>query len=182
MVVENFKGRFLVWVQPLAASQPSVLLFWQGLFPSLEAFKVCLRSLVGDGNSTLFWFNNWYDGQAPKHQWRYDFFSTTFPLVTFREFLVGPISNEMRHDLTMADLTSRFNSSSRIVLDQKSWKLIADGVFNVHSFYRFLIDRGLRCSVTLVIIRCPVPRKIASFSWLAWDYKILTLDTLFARG
>ncbi|XP_039119649.1 uncharacterized protein LOC120255949 [Dioscorea cayenensis subsp. rotundata] len=27
-----------------------------------------------------------------------------------------------------------------------------------------------------------VPRKITAFAWLVWDRKILTLDTLFARG
>jgi len=70
--------------------------FWPGLFPSLEAFRVCLRSFVGNGNSTLFWLDNWHDGQAPKHCWRDDFQSTTYPFATVREAILSPLSVEMR--------------------------------------------------------------------------------------
>ncbi|KAH7660832.1 Reverse transcriptase zinc-binding domain-containing protein [Dioscorea alata] len=156
--------------------------FWQGLFPSLEVFRACLRSIVGNGNCTLFWLDNWYDDQAPKYLWWEDFQAVTSPFTTVREVLTGSLTGGLGLDLSLASVRSRLISTVGDCPDSKRWKLTQDGSFPVRSFYRFLIDRGLRCNITPVIFKCPVPRKIAAFSWLAWDKKILTLDTLFARG
>ncbi|XP_039146809.1 uncharacterized protein LOC120284053 [Dioscorea cayenensis subsp. rotundata] len=156
--------------------------FWKGLFPSLEAFKAYIDSSVGNGNSTLFWLDNWYNGQAPKYRWCEEFLSTTSPFATVRDMLLELPSAAMRRDPLLIELSSRITSGFGDIPDHKSWKLTSDGSFSVKSFYKFLIDRGLRCSITPVIFKRFVPQKIAAFMWLVWDRKILTLDTLFARA
>ncbi|XP_039134367.1 uncharacterized protein LOC120271756 [Dioscorea cayenensis subsp. rotundata] len=85
-------------------------------------------------------------------------------------------------DPYLAELSTSFRSASGDLPDLKVWKLTADGSFTVKSFYNFLIDRGLRCSITPRIFKRFIPRKIAAFAWLVGERKILTLDTLFARG
>lgn len=65
--------------------------------------------------------------------------------------------------------------------DEKRWKLTANGVFTVKSFYNFLNDGGLRCGWTPTILKGSCPAKINLFNWLARDNKILTLENLAMR-
>ncbi|XP_039136185.1 uncharacterized protein LOC120273588 [Dioscorea cayenensis subsp. rotundata] len=156
--------------------------FWNGLFHSLDAFKACLNSLVENGESTLLWLDNWYNGGAPKFFWRDEFLHSTSPFATVREVIWDLPSDAMRTDPVLCSTLSKIQSATREQPDKKTWKLSANGSFFVKSFYKFLIDRGLRCEVTPIIFKGFVPRKIAAFAWLVWNRKILTLDTLFARG
>ncbi|KAH7677535.1 Reverse transcriptase zinc-binding domain-containing protein [Dioscorea alata] len=138
--------------------------------------------MVGNGNCTLFWLDNWLDGQAPKYRWWEEFQATSIPFASVREAILSSQSLDVEPDPLLTDVRNRLSSSSGEHHDRKSWKLMVDGSFTVKSFYSFLIDRGLRCATTPLIFYSPVPRKIAAFMWLTWDKKILTLDTLFARG
>ena len=65
--------------------------------------------------------------------------------------------------------------------DAKWWSLSSKGVFTIKSFYGFLNDRGLRCYVTLTILKGVCPYKIYIFNWFVWDNKILMLKNLANR-
>ncbi|XP_039120732.1 uncharacterized protein LOC120257303 [Dioscorea cayenensis subsp. rotundata] len=156
--------------------------FWQGLYQSLEAFTACLQSVVVNGESTLFWLDNWMEGCAPRFRWGDEFRLAANSCRTIKEILGNLLSGDMSQDpLLIAARSNLSPSSGTGDQDQKSWKLTVDGFFTVKSFYRFLIDRGKRCKITPLILECFVPRKISVFCWLVWDKKILMLDKLFSR-
>lgn len=85
---------------------------WSGLFPSLDAFKTFLSSLVENGDSTLFWLDNWYNGCAPKFRWRREFQLSTSPFVTVREVILDLPSVVMRADPVLCMTSSRILSAS----------------------------------------------------------------------
>ena len=66
--------------------------------------------------------------------------------------------------------------------DKHIWKLTSNSRFSVPFFYRFLIDSGKLCRITLIILKCFCFQKISAFNWLVWDNKILTLDNLTVQG
>ncbi|XP_039118577.1 uncharacterized protein LOC120254543 [Dioscorea cayenensis subsp. rotundata] len=65
--------------------------------------------------------------------------------------------------------------------DLKRWRLSSNGVFSVKSFYSFLVDGGIRCPWTPVILKGSCPRKVNLINWLAWEDKILSLENLALR-
>lgn len=87
---------------------------------------------------------------------------TTSPFTTVRDIILDLPTVDMRVDPVLTAVRSRINSANVDDSDRKAWKLTADSTFTVRSFYRFLIDRGLRFSVTLVIFKYFIPRKIAT--------------------
>lgn len=79
-------------------------------------------------------------------------------------------------------LVEQINSLLDSGRDEKRWKLTANGVFSVKSFYNFLNDGDLRCGWKPMILKGSCPAKINLFNWLARDNKILTLENLAQRG
>lgn len=75
----------------------------------------------------------------------------------------------------------RLQSHLWIERDKKWWSLSSKGPFSVKSFYNFLIDWGLRCSMSRWFWHSQRPRKINLFNWLAWKNKILILENLEKR-
>lgn len=43
--------------------------FWNGILQALSSFRKNLISIIQDGASTLFWFDNWVEGRAPADNW-----------------------------------------------------------------------------------------------------------------
>lgn len=65
--------------------------------------------------------------------------------------------------------------------NKKWWKLTGNYSFSVKSFYNFLNDGGLRCSIVRFFWRNSCPKKINIFNWLGWKNKILTLENQESR-
>ena len=65
--------------------------------------------------------------------------------------------------------------------DLKRWDLTVIGNFSIKSFYGFVNDKGVRCQVTLDILKGLCPLKTNLFNGLAWDNRILTHKNLARR-
>lgn len=86
---------------------------------------------------------------------------TTSTFATIRDIIPDVPTVDMRAEPILTAVRSGINSANVDDSDQKASKLTADSTFTARSFYRFLIDRGLRFSVAHVIFKCFIPRKIA---------------------
>lgn len=62
------------------------------------------------------------------------------------------------------------------------WNLESNRIFSVHSFYKYLIDGGMRNDLYPQFWKVDCPSKIFLFCWLANDDKILTLSNLAKKG
>ena len=70
----------------------------------------------------------------------------------------------------------------RKVVDQLRWLSTTSGLFEVRSYYRLLTSHNTTNFPWRSIWQSRVPHKVAVFSWLVAQGKILTLDNLRRRG
>lgn len=134
---------------------------------------------VKDGGFTLLWHDNWLEGRAPKDIWPNLFNDCNFPWITIRQFVNGLNFHDsfFRSDWS-SESSSFFISIPDCISNQEDLyiqKLEVNANFSVRSFYKFLIDGGLRSGLSSMFWHYVCPFKISMFSWLASEDKILTL-------
>lgn len=66
--------------------------------------------------------------------------------------------------------------------DFYTWTLEKCGSFSAKSFYKFLIDGGMRSPLYSQFWKTRCLSKISLFCWLAWEDKLLTLTNLFKKN
>jgi zinc-binding in reverse transcriptase len=151
-----------------------------------------MKKIVGNGQDTLFWLDNWYNDSALLVQFSILFSkakvvdSLTLAQVwncsNAKISLTKGASLELRKENGefLAFLTSLQLDSS--ISDTVFWGLLSTGIFTVHSMYLFLNFRGIRTSLVGSVWKLSISLKIKIFIWLALQVKILTRDVLLRRG
>lgn len=130
-----------------------------------------LVASMGNGATTLFWLDNWVESRALADIWPHLFLGTPN-----KEGTVRDLANKAGDSPWIRSIVD--NLTNNHSLDRKHWRLTANRVFTVKSFYNFLNDGGLRCRWTPIILKGYCPKKVSMFNWLAWDDKILSLENL----
>lgn len=136
-------------------SEKIFFFFLQGIQSDLSAFKISIHSSLGDNTSTIFWYDNWVLGQAPRFLCRNKFTQSHH---TWR--IVNDLSDPLRSSLPLlAQISVDLSTFSlqRDMPDSKFWSKTSNVIFTVKSFYSFLIDKGQRCFVTPRILKSPCP-------------------------
>jgi len=138
--------------------------FWNGLLPSLPAFRKNVISLVKDGSSTLFWQGIWVEGRAPAEIWPNLFQLTHWKKDSISDFASRSIPFHARDFPNLCTLINDQLSHLASGKDEPLWTLTASRKFTVKSFYNFLNDGGLRCCRTPIILRNICLKKISLFN------------------
>lgn len=159
----------------------NLFFFWRGVLSGLPALRSCVSHKVITGTDTLFWKDYWMMGNAPRYLWPSEFRASSCPNGTIHDLIhlleEPPFSDIDVVGPAMAGGLPRASKER----DKKWWRLTGNGLFFVKSFYRMLIDGGLRCPVSRFFWRDWCPKKVSLFNWLAWQNKILSLENLARR-
>ncbi|XP_039113778.1 uncharacterized protein LOC120249347 [Dioscorea cayenensis subsp. rotundata] len=142
--------------------------------------------MIHNGASTFFWYDNWIGGWAPKDISPDLFNICQTSWITIRQLYLN-ISNlesfflEASPDDFISLIQSIPNCSSSEE-DTNIWTLDRNHTFSVRSFYKFLVDGGLRTPLYPSFWKVECPSKVTLFCWLANDNKISTLSNLGKKG
>lgn len=148
----------------------------------LSALRGCVLHEVVSGSETLFWRDSWLAGKAPMYVLPEEFRGSNNPngSVHEQQYLLDQAL------LNLEGVCSNYRVSLRDSMstlgDSKRWRLSGNGSFTVKSLYNFLNDGGLRCPIARFFWRKPCLKKVNLFNWMAWKYKILTLDVMSKRS
>ncbi|XP_039141256.1 uncharacterized protein LOC120278572 [Dioscorea cayenensis subsp. rotundata] len=141
---------------------------------------------IHNGVNTFLWFERWHNGILLKDYWPTLFSDCADPWITIRHFhqlLNNPeslfLSIPAESLSALIDINPECSHNQDDIL---SWALEKSGNFSVKSFYKFLIDGGLRSPLYSNFWKIRCPSKVTLFCWLAGEEKILTLTNLFKKG
>lgn len=147
------------------------------------------RFKVGNGESIRFWEDRWLGDKSLKEN-----FPRLYNLCFDKSKSIKQISDkgleavQFRRTL-YTDSLELWNHikecCAQVVLstqrDTIKWTLSKNGIYTVKSYYRHMIETGLKCPHAFMW-KTRMPPRVKVFMWLALRNSILTRDNLHRRG
>ena len=70
----------------------------------------CIQKAIEDGMTTLFWYNNWLEGQAPMNLWPEEFSESVYPRGIVRDIIVVFTAYLPHSNLVLQSMRQRISS------------------------------------------------------------------------
>lgn len=122
--------------------------FWVGITSIVSPFRSCSSKIVRNSATMLLWYDNWLEGRALKDLWPDLFNDCILPCISIRQFTQDFPSPKMIFRTTslpkISPLLSSVPNCSSIQDDVKTWTSESNRIFFVLSFYKFMVDGGIR--------------------------------------
>uniref|UniRef100_A0A8I6YB20 Reverse transcriptase zinc-binding domain-containing protein n=1 Tax=Hordeum vulgare subsp. vulgare TaxID=112509 RepID=A0A8I6YB20_HORVV len=163
--------------------------FWKGLMKTKTAFFNMTKFIIGNGESTRFWEDNWLGDEplalqypqlyniAQRRQTIVAAVLRETPLnIQFRRSLIGNRWVRWLHLVRRLMDVSLSDDPDMIV-----WKLTSNDTFSVKSMYDHVIDSAL-IPKSSHIWNVKVPLKLKIFLWFVHKGVVLTKDNLAKRN
>jgi hypothetical protein len=183
-----------IWLQKTDSSKPwTDLLFQSNRF--LDSLcSLAMASIVGDGQSTLFWHDRWLLGQRIADLAPHVFSLVPKRLVKRRTVADALCSSSWIGDLrgvvtweVIADFILLANVVANIdlqpgVLDKHYWRFSSNGIYSAKSAYEIMFCGSTSLAGFEIVWSTWAPPKCQFFLWLVLHNKCWTADRLAKRG
>ncbi|KAE8770644.1 hypothetical protein D1007_57563 [Hordeum vulgare] len=146
---------------------------------------------LGDGRTTLFWFDAWLDGMAPRD------LAPGLVAVSARkgrkvvEALAGTtwlldlspsFEEEMLDELIALSSRLQWVTLREGTRDGIVWKLRDNGIYSAKSTYKLMFSAHVGTPMLSLVWRVKATLKSKVFMWTALQNRVLTTDVLLRRG
>ncbi|KAJ1697224.1 hypothetical protein LUZ63_005736 [Rhynchospora breviuscula] len=166
---------------PLAWNKKGSFL-WNDMFSLRFYFQLSSISVVGNGLSTMFWYNSW--GGTPLVYYNSDSKPVSRPCITVRgatpvwhDLLPAPLTSQQSHLFSVA---TDFNFTQQP--DQVFCKWTTHGKYTASSTYKAFISSGKVLSPMRFLWKLKIPPSIKFFLLLLAHGRLLTQDKLLKRN
>jgi hypothetical protein len=168
---------------------------WKHIQAGWSRFSRYVQYTVGSGDSVRFWVDRWSEEGLLR-----DVFPAMYQIALHKQATVSEYLSWHQEDMVWSVILQRPLQDwelgeytalmaflyqlkiKRKVVDQLQWPSTTSGLFEVRSYYRLLTSHNTTNFPWRSIWQSRVPHKVAVFSWLVAQGKILTLDNLHRRG
>ncbi|KAJ1691081.1 hypothetical protein LUZ63_015236 [Rhynchospora breviuscula] len=156
--------------------------FWKQLLALRLYFQISTRTELHNGETTLFWFNNWGGAFL-------SFFQSS-AAIPFRQWVTVSQALDSWFDVVPAPMSQTqdwiFRSSRELMLTQQPdklfWKWSSDGIYSSSSVYRALICAGKTRFRFHNLWRLRTPPTVKTFLFLLAHDRLLTQYQLTRRN
>jgi hypothetical protein len=167
---------------------------WKHIQSGWSRFSQYVQYSVGSGDSIRFWVDNWSNVGLLR-----DVFPLIYQIALHKQATVSEYLSWHNEDMVWSinlqrslqdwelgeytDLIAFLYKQKvrRMEVDQLRWVCTTSGLFEVRSYYRMLISHQRTNFPWKSIWQSRVPHKVAFFTWLVAQGKILTIDNLCRR-
>jgi hypothetical protein len=168
---------------------------WKHIQAGWSQFSRYVHYSVGSGDSVRFWVDRWSEEGLVR-----DAFPAIYQIALHKQATVSEYLSWHHEDMVWSITLQRplqdwelreytdlmaflyHLKIKRTVVDQLRWPCTTSGLFEVRSYYRLLTSHNTTHFPWRSIWQSRVPHKVAFFTWLVAQGKILTLDNLRRRG
>jgi hypothetical protein len=168
---------------------------WKHIQAGWSRFSRYVQYTVGSGDSVRFWVDRWSEEGLLREICPAIYQIALHKQATVSEYLswhqddmVWTVTLQRSlQDWELGEYTALMAflyklKINRTIVDQLRWPSTTSGLFEVRSYYRLLTFHNTTNFPWRSIWQSRVPHKVAVFSWLVAQGKILTLDNLRCPG
>lgn len=175
---------------PSGLDIPRLSYFWKGVLNFRDIYELGINRIVNNGQEIPFWLDRWI-GECSL----YCLYPNLFQIASNQAITVAeafPASSSLTLSfnkqltgvllLEWHQLRQSISFTYKVEYDLITWRWTANGLFTVHSLYKWLEFGGIKNSYFNTIWKAKIPLKIKVFLWLLKQDRVLTKSNLIHRG
>jgi hypothetical protein len=183
-----------LWLEKTQPDKPWAAFPIQVQEPVKALFAAAMNTIVGDGNTTMFWTDNWLHGtslavlaphifaQVPKRQRNRRKVSEVLHEFQWTHDIRGALSvAALAEFIGIVDLLEEVQLLSGVP-DKHQWRFSASRQYSSKSAYETLFIGAVHFEPWELIWKSWAPKKCQFFIWLAIHKRSWTVDKLARRG